>query len=102
MSENEDNQNRNQFFDVDERRIFPRPLTPPMRVERTRDSDMNLGIRVTIGIAATIALVMIVFGVANYELGFLDPRLEIPVYGVALLIFSFALFNVLRYISENG
>lgn len=100
MSENEDNPN--QFFDVDERRVFPRPLTPPIRIDRTNGSGMPTAIRIAIGVMATTALVMIVFGVTNYELAFLDSRLEIPVYGMALLIFSFAVFHVLRYIGENG
>src|SRR3989442_15229181 len=100
MSEN--TEDRNRFLVVDDRRGFPPPLAPPMRIERANRSGMHAAIRIVVGIIATTALAMIIFGVANYELASLGFGLEIPVYGVALLIFSFALFNVLRYIGENG
>jgi hypothetical protein len=99
MSESDDNQDRP--FDVDERRIFPRPLIPPMHIGRTIGLDMHAAIKVVIGITSTVALAMIMFGVASYEMTFLNPGLSVPVYGVALLIFSFALFHMLRYIGDR-
>jgi multisubunit Na+/H+ antiporter MnhB subunit len=99
MSENEDN--RNQFFDVDERRVFPRPLAPPISIGRTNGSGMHNTVKIAIGISSTIALIMVVFGVTVNEVGFLNPGLQIPAYGVALLVLSFSEFHILRYIGDS-
>lgn len=99
MSERDDNPN--QFFEVDERRIFPRPLPPPVRINRPGGPGLGTPIRMAIGIMSTIALVMIIFGITAYELSSVGSGMWIPAYGLALLIFSFAEFIVLRYISET-
>jgi len=100
MSERENNPVP--VFEVDERATFPRPTIPPIRIERHDAAGVHIAVRVIIGIASTVALAMIIFGLANYELVNTSPGLIIPGYGFALLIFAFSEFHAIKYIAENN
>lgn len=98
----EENQDPTPFFELDPNRPAParNPLLQPIDDDDDQGSGLSKTILVAMGSMSVVGLVMLFFGLAYYVSSFVNASLMIPIYGVTLLFFVFAVLYTLRQIGE--